>query len=197
MAYHTEKKVIKNNNLLLLYFFCWLIFHVQNRDKIIISGQNDLKLTGVMKLLIPCSLTGVDPLQRESHLYCLFFFMTVWPGTVTQAVHPQIGQSQGDGGFRSAAGHGLRYGAVIVHQTRYCRRSNCPRRCCFAVFSPPDFIVKSLCTICAYCDAQIHDQSLVSSPPLCNTSAKLCIHNWLLLYLYCPVFPSLASLLHE
>lgn len=33
--------------------FCRLVFSCRNREKIMMSGRTNLKLTGVMKLLIP------------------------------------------------------------------------------------------------------------------------------------------------
>ena len=66
-------------------------------------------------------------------------------------------------------------GGVTVHLTRalYWRCCDCSLMllllllllllCC--VLCSSDFIVKSFCAICAYCDAEIHDQSLVSYPP--------------------------------
>lgn len=74
-------------------------------------------------------------------------------------------------------GHGFFFrkgggGVVTAHRTwaLYWRCCDCSPMlllllllCC--VLCSSDFIVKSFCAICAYCDAEIHDQSLVSYPP--------------------------------
>lgn len=128
-------------------------FSRRNREKIMISGKTNVKLPGVMKLLIPSQhLPGFRSLSANISAL-LFSLWMIW--NTSCASRPREWNESRQWKL-SPWVMAFSNGAVIVHQTWHCGNCNCSWRCCFAV---PLLLLSLLSASSVLCD----DQPLVSS----------------------------------